>query len=294
MAVIEAKKLTKYYGKARGIIGVDLSINEGDFFGFIGPNGAGKSTTTRSLLGLITPTSGSGTVLGFDCVHQKTQLLSQVGYIPSEAMFYQGMKVSEIITLSARMRRKECSKQAKLLCERFELDTKRKVEELSLGNRKKLSIICALQHKPKLYICDEPTSGLDPLMQREFFEVLKEKNAQGATVFLSSHVLSEIGRHCRHAAVVREGKIIANGTVEELTASTAKRVVLHGIVDVPNLEGMIDVEKNGNHISFLYAGEIPRLISALNGLQIEDMSISEPDLEEMFMHFYGGEQDDNI
>lgn len=294
MAVIEAKKLTKYYGKARGIIGVDLSINEGDFFGFIGPNGAGKSTTTRSLLGLITPTSGSGTVLGFDCVRQKTQLLSQVGYIPSEAMFYQGMKVSEIITLSARMRRKECSKQAKLLCERFELDTKRKVEELSLGNRKKLSIICALQHEPKLYICDEPTSGLDPLMQREFFEVLKEKNAQGATVFLSSHVLSEIGRHCRHAAVVREGKIIANGTVEELTASTAKRVVLHGIVDVPNLEGMIDVEKNGNHISFLYAGEIPRLISALNGLQIEDMSISEPDLEEMFMHFYGGEQDDNI
>ena len=172
MKAIETHNLTKYYGKARGIIDVSLSVDEGDFFGFIGPNGAGKSTTIRTLLGLISATDGKAEVFGKDIVTHKNEILSNVGFLPSETMFYNGMTVSETIAFSAKLRKKDCADEAKKLCERFELDVSRKVNELSLGNRKKVSIVCALQHNPKLFILDEPTSGLDPLMQREFYDVL--------------------------------------------------------------------------------------------------------------------------
>ena len=205
MKAINTEQLTKFYGKNRGITDVNLSVEEGDFFGFIGPNGAGKSTTIRTLLGLIAPTRGSGQVLGKDIVKSRIEILSQVGYLPSEAVFYNGMRVRDILTYSAKLYKTDCKDEAKKLCERLELDTSRRVDELSLGNRKKVGIVCALQHKPKLYILDEPTSGLDPLMQKEFYELLTERNKEGATVFLSSHVLSEIGRYCKHAAIIRDG-----------------------------------------------------------------------------------------
>ncbi len=289
MAVIETKGLTKNYGKSRGITDLNLSVDEGDIFGFIGPNGAGKSTTIRTILGLISPTSGSAEIFGRDCVRYKTENLADIGYMPSEAMFYSGMKVSEVIEFSARLHKKDCSEQAKELCDRFSVDTKKKVEELSLGNRRKVSIVCAMQHEPLLYILDEPTSGLDPLMQKEFFTLLHERNRTGATVFLSSHVLSEIQRYCKHAGIVREGKLIKVDTVDELTKSSAKRVVLHGVDNIPAIEGMLDMSRDEDHISFLYNGKIPELISALNGLPVTDMTVSEPDLEEIFLHFYGGE-----
>lgn len=290
MAIIETKGLTKYYGKSRGIIDLNLSVEEGDIFGFIGPNGAGKSTTIRSLLGLITPTSGSAAIFGKNCIKNKTGILADIGYMPSEAMFYRGMRVSEIIELSARLHKKDCSKQAKELCERFQVDTKKKVEELSLGNRRKVSIVCAMQHEPKLYILDEPTSGLDPLMQKEFFAALHERNEQGATIFLSSHVLFEIQRHCRHAGVVREGKLITVNEVEKLIGGSTRRVVLHGVDSAPALDGIRNVTNYDDHISFLYNGEPQKLIAALNGLPISDITISEPDLEEIFLHFYGEEK----
>ena len=208
MDAIRTNNLTKYYGKSRGIRDISLVVEEGDFFGFIGPNGAGKSTTIRILLGLITATKGSAELLGQELQRNKTAILKNVGYLPSEAMFYNGMRVKDILKLSADLRKTDCSEEEKRLCNRLELDINRKVDELSLGNRKKVGIVCAMQHKPKLYILDEPTSGLDPLMQREFYSLLKERNEEGATVFLSSHILSEVQRYCKHAAVVREGSLL--------------------------------------------------------------------------------------
>lgn len=208
MKAIETKGLTKYYGKHRGIENVDLCVQEGEIFGFIGPNGAGKSTTIRTLLGLIKKSGGEAKVLGMDIEADKEKILYNVGYLPSEASFYSGMRVAEVLSLSAKLRKKDCREEAKRLSKRLELDLNRKVGELSLGNRKKVGIVAAMQHKPQLYILDEPTSGLDPLIQREFFNILKERNEEGATVFLSSHVLSEIGRYCSRAGILRDGKLI--------------------------------------------------------------------------------------
>ena len=286
MAIIETTNLTKYYGKSRGIIDVNLSIKEGDIFGFIGPNGAGKSTTIRTLLGLISPTSGCATVFGKDCTKYSTEILSDVSYMPSEAMFYNNMRVGDLIAFSAKLHKKDCSLEAKRLCERLMLDTKKKIDELSLGNRKKVGIVCALQQKPSLYILDEPTSGLDPLMQKEFFAVLHERHKEGATIFLSSHVLSEIQRHCNNAAIIREGKIIVSDSVESLSKSSARRVNIHGTSSIPELEGVVDVSVNENSVSFLFNGEMKKLISSLNDMSISDITISEPDIEEIFMHFY--------
>lgn len=286
MNVIEIKNLTKYYGKARGIIDINLVVKQGDCFGFIGPNGAGKSTTIRTLLGLISPTKGSATILGMDITTHRKEILKRIGYMPSEAMFYSNMKVSDIIKLSADLHKKDCSVQAKELCERLQLDTSRRVDELSLGNRKKVSIICAMQHDPDLYIFDEPTSGLDPLMQQEFFKIILEKNEKGATIFLSSHVLNEIQKYCKHAGIVKDGKLIVVNTVEELARSNAKRVVVHGITKVPDLKGIVDLQCMDGHISFLYSGEMPILIHSLNGLPISNLTITDPSLEEIFMHFY--------
>lgn len=290
MKAITTNNLTKYYGKSRGIIDVSLSVDEGDFFGFIGPNGAGKSTTIRTLLGLITATDGSAEIFGKDISAKKTEILADVGYLPSEAMFYGGMRVRDVIRFSADLRKKNCAEEAKMLCERLELDTSRKVDELSLGNRKKVGIVCALQHKPKLYILDEPTSGLDPLMQREFYSILSERNAEGATVFLSSHILSEVQRYCKHAAVIREGRLLVSDSVENLGHTGAKRVSLRGISELPKLENVRDVKANGDTISFLYGGKPAELLKALAPLSVTDINIAEPDLEEVFMHYYVKEE----
>ena len=291
MNAIETNKLTKYYGKSRGIIDLDLSVEQGEFFGFIGPNGAGKSTTIRTLLGLIRPTTGSAKILGKDILTEKEAILAQVGYLPSEAMFYSGMRVKDVIKLSADLRKKDCRKEAEKLCRRLDLDTSKKVEELSFGNRKKVSIVCALQHEPAVCILDEPTSGLDPLMQREFFSILKERHEQGTTIFLSSHILSEIQRNCTRAAIIREGRIIACDSVEVLGRTNAKRIHIQGDLDLSSLSDIKDLKRSEHGMSFLFGGDINDLIRVLSGQDIHDLSIAEPDLEEIFMHYYvdGGE-----
>ena len=286
MQAIETNKLTKTYGKHRGITELDLSVAEGDFFGFIGPNGAGKSTTIRTLLGLIYPTSGEARIFGKDIIREKTEILEELGYMPSEASFYSGMRVREIIGFSAKMRKKDCSAEAKRLCERLDLDLNKRVEELSLGNRKKVAIVCALQHKPRLCILDEPTSGLDPLMQKEFFDILRERNRDGATIFLSSHVLSEIQKNCRNAAIIKEGRLIAQDSVENLSKTNAKRVTLHGVNSIPEELAAKSAEAGEDYITFLYSGDIKALLSAAQSLPIYDISITEPSLDEIFMHYY--------
>ena len=292
MEAIKTEKLTKYYGKSRGIIDLNLTVDEGEFFGFIGPNGAGKSTTIRTLLGLIKKSSGSGRILGMDIEKEKEKILSCVGYLPSEAMFYRGMRVRDILKLSADLRKTDCRGEAVRLCERLELDTSKKVEELSFGNRKKVGIVCALQHEPQLLILDEPTSGLDPLMQREFFAILRERNKKGTTVFLSSHVLSEIQRNCTRAAIIREGSLIACDSVEALAQTNAKRVTVHGEVELSGFTGIRNVKKGEDSVSFLYSGDINALLAVLSKSNVKDLAIAEPDLEEIFMHYYtdGGEE----
>ena len=291
MSVINTDKLTKRYGKYRGITELDLKVEEGEFFGFIGPNGAGKSTTIRTLLGLIKPTSGSAQIFGKDIVTGHREILADIGYMPSEANFYTSMTADEIIKLSARLRKKDCTAEASRLCDRLGVDRKKKVEELSLGNRKRISVVCALQHKPRLCILDEPTSGLDPLMQKEFFDILKERNAEGSTIMLSSHILSEIQKNCTRAAIIKEGRLIALDSVENLSKTAAKRVTLHGVTAIPEELETADANITGNSVSFLYNCDIQKLLSVLGTLPITDMTMTEPDLDEIFMHYYqkGGE-----
>ena len=290
MNAIQTNDLTKFYGSARGIEHLELTVEQGDFFGFIGPNGAGKSTTIRTLLGLISPTSGSAQVLGLDIRKDKTEILARVGYLPSEITFYPGMKVKDVLRLSAQLRGKDCKKEADALCHRLQLEQNRRVEDLSLGNRKKVGIVCALQHNPELLILDEATSGLDPLMQREFFEILQERNRAGATVFLSSHVLSEIQRNCTRAAIIRGGKIVTSGAVSTLADSGARRIQLRDRLDLTGLTGIRDLTQTDDSLSFLYSGDLQVLLKALSQGQVQDLTIAEPDLEEIFMHYY--EQED--
>ena len=294
MNIIETNGLTKSYGKSRGINKLNLSISEGDFFGFIGPNGAGKSTTIRTLLGLITPTGGSAKVLGYDIVKDNQKILSQVGYLPSEINFYSKMKVKDVIKYSASLHKSNCQEKAASLCERLGLDMSRKVDDLSLGNRKKVGIVCAVQHSPKLLILDEPTSGLDPLMQREFFNILTEENEAGATIFFSSHILSEIQNYCRTAAFIKDGKIIMSDSVDKLEDTGAKRISITGNIETINKafsesdKFISDMTTNNktNTITFLYNGKIPALLQILSTLNIKDLTITEPSLEEIFMNYY--------
>ena len=292
MDAIETMNLTKYYGKARGIINLSLTVGKGECFGFIGPNGAGKSTTIRTLLGLISPTSGSARILGKDIVKEKTDILRDTGYLPSEVMFYPGMRVRDILKFSADLRRKDCSEEARKLCEQLQLDLAAKAEELSYGNRKKVAIVCALQSKPSLLILDEPTGGLDPLMQHEFFEIIRERNRDGATILFSSHILSEVQRNCTRAAVIREGQIVACDSVENLAKTNARRITVYGAVDLTGMDGIRDLKSGNGSASFLYSGDVNVLLRRLSEGHVEDLSITEPDLEEVFLHFYekGGEQ----
>lgn len=286
MEAVKITNLSKYYGKNRGIVDLDLTVPKGEFFGFIGPNGAGKSTTIRTLLGLIAPSGGSAKIFGMDIVKDKQAILQRVGYLPSEAAFYPGMKVKDVLKLSADLRKKDCCAEAKSLCERLQLDTARKVDELSFGNRKKVSIVCALQHCPELLILDEPTGGLDPLMQKEFFDILQERNQQGTTIFLSSHVLSEIQRNCTRAAIIRNGRIIACDSVDSLSKTNAKRITVHGQVNLDKLEGVRGRKDSVDSVSFLFSGNINDLIRAFSTCQVTDLTVTEPDLEEIFLHYY--------
>ena len=276
--VIEIKNLTKSYGKKRGVDHISLSVEKGDIFGFLGPNGAGKSTTIRSMLGLIRFQEGEIRLLQMDTVKQQTEILKQVGYMPSEAMFYPSMKVKEVIRFAAKARNMDCTKEAEKLCGILEVDGEKKIEELSLGNRKKVSIVCAMQHKPEILILDEPTSGLDPLMQEAFFQLIMEYNKQGCNCFLSSHVLSEVKSYCKNAAIIKEGKIIKKDTVSNLSQSNMRKIF---------------VRANGQEKEFSYTGDMKELIHKLDGMEVEDVLIREPSLEEIFMHYYEQSKENN-
>ncbi|MFG6357071.1 MAG: ABC transporter ATP-binding protein [Acetatifactor sp.] len=269
--VIEIEELTKSYGKHRGVTDLSLSVEQGEIFGFLGPNGAGKSTTIRAMLGLIGFDRGSIRLFGQDICRRREEILARVGYMPSEAMFYPGMKVKEVIRLAARVRGMDCDEEAAMLCERLQVDTEKKIRELSLGNRKKVSIVCAMQHRPGLFVFDEPTSGLDPLMQTEFFRLIREYVDQGATCMLSTHVLPEVKRYCDRVAIMKEGRLQGVESVEELTRARAKR---------------IKWIRDGVEEEFLYEKDLNELYRELMGHDIRELLIEEPSLEEVFIRYY--------
>jgi len=292
MYIIEINHLTKSYGHSRGITDITLGVHQGDIFGFIGPNGAGKSTTIRILLNLIFPTSGKATIFGLDVVRDSKKIRSRTGYIPSDASMYDRMKVMEFLEFMAAFYGTEhTGERIRYLLDLFDLDPDRKIAELSMGNKKKVSIIQAMIHRPELLILDEPTSGLDPLIQSRFFDLLHEENRKGTTVFFSSHTLSEVQSFCKTVGSVRNGTIVNVGEIASLRKKQLKKVRIlfpadRTIADL-GLDGIGPVESgSGNSLAFLYSGDINMLVGKLAGQQIENLSIEEPSLEEIFLHYY--------
>lgn len=289
--MIVTDNLTKYYNKnARGILDVSLDIKEGEIFGFIGPNGAGKSTTVRTLLNFIFPTSGTATVNGLDVVKDTVAIRQLVGYIPSEINFYGDMTVQKFLDYAASFCHCSYKERQQELIRRLELDVSRKIENLSFGNKKKVAIVQALQTSPPILILDEPTSGLDPLMQNIFFDIVEEERKRGATVFFSSHILTEVQRICDRVGIIREGRMIKIENIEDIMQARAKKVRIKTNDAFKETADMADVKRENGTISFVYTGTVPTLLEQLQTLSIQDITITEPTLEEIFMHYYETEE----
>lgn len=293
MSVIQTDNLTKYYGKSRGIENVNLSVEEGEIFGFIGPNGAGKSTTIRTLLGLIKPTSGSATVFGRDITTDGPAIREEIGYLPSEVFYYDNMRARDLLRYSASFYKKskhDMEARMNCLAKSLDLDLNKKIDDLSYGNKKKVGIIQGLLHSPKLIILDEPTGGLDPLVQATFFELLKQENKQGATVLFSSHILSEVQKLCHRVAIIKEGSIITVEQIDALRKNSYEKVTLELAAPVNRtmfqLKGISDLRVVRERVSFLYRGDVNAVIKLLVGMRLKNVSIEEPELEEIFMHYY--------
>lgn len=290
MAVIETSKLTKYYGKNRGIVDVNLSVKEGEIYGFIGPNGAGKSTMIKTLLNFIFPTGGSAKVLGFDCVAESHKIKEKTGYVPSEVHFYEDVTVSKLLDYSLSFYKSADKDYAGELAKRFDLEMKKKIGQLSLGNKKKTALVIALSISPKLLILDEPTSGLDPLMQQTFFEALREQQKRGGTVFLSSHNLDEVQNLCDRVAIIREGKIIDVKRLDELKAHHEKKITVYAenfpgdFIKDPEFKM---VSKDKKSMIFTYNGsDANKIIFELGKIQIKDFVVEDARLSDIFMSYY--------
>jgi ABC-2 type transport system ATP-binding protein len=289
MSIIEVNNLTKYYGKSRGIVDVSFAEEEGEIFGFIGPNGAGKSTTIRLLLSLIHPTSGSARVFGKDVVTHGPQIRRDIGYLPSEVYYYEGMKVKDLLKYSASFYDGDCAQRIKDLSEYMELEQNRRISDLSYGNKKKVGIVQGLLHSPKLLFLDEPTAGLDPLMQRKFFDLIRQENARGVTVFFSSHILGEVQRLCTRVGIIREGKIAEISDIRTLQKNNYKKVnvTAEGLdPDSFKLPGVTNLQVDDGSVHFFFKGDINLVMQKISGIQLTDVTIEEPTLEEIFMHYY--------
>jgi ABC-2 type transport system ATP-binding protein len=289
VSIIEANNLTKYYGKARGIVDVSFNVDEGEIFGFIGPNGAGKSTTIRLFCSLIYPTNGTATIFGKDAIKDGPEIRQEIGYLPSEVFYYDRMKVIDLLKYSASFYKKDCTERLYELADIMELDLKRRIDDLSYGNKKKVGIVQGLLHQPKLLFLDEPTSGLDPLIQQKFFNLIREENKNGATIFFSSHILSVVQKICNRVAIIREGQIVEIQDIKTLQKDNYKKIsVLAEDVDEKRfaIEGVSNLEKDDGSLSFFYKGDINVVMKLISEKEVSDVTIEEPTLEEIFMHYY--------
>lgn len=289
MNIIETKNLTKNYGKNRGIQDVNISVKEGEIFGFIGPNGAGKSTTIKTLLNFIYPTSGSSKILGMDIVEDSSKIKEYIGYVPSEVRYYDDVKVKDIIKYSKSFYSKIDQEYVDKICNELELDMNKKMGELSLGNKKKVSIAQALIHSPKLLILDEPTNGLDPLMQNKLFNILLKEKEKGNTVFLSSHNLTEVQNLCDRACVIKYGKIIDIIEIEKETSKLSLKITLTSS-DIPKkiILGLSSklLSNKENSYTFTYSKDIDTLIKEISKFKIDELLIEKENLEDTFLDYY--------
>ena len=294
MYIIETNNLCKSYGKNRGIIDLNLKIKEGEIFGFVGPNGAGKSTAIRTLLNFILPTSGSAKILGKDIVKESSEIKKYIGYVPSEVKFYDDVKVKDIIKYSSSFYKNVNKEDIYRLYKLLDVDVNKKMSELSLGNKKKVAIVQALIHNPKLLILDEPTNGLDPLIQKKLFELLEEARKKGTTVFLSSHNLVEVENLCDRVAVIKDGKIIDTIIIEKLSKKLGLKVVIKSNEinegKITEIGGQV-VSKEKQEFVFYYNNDIDNLVKELSKYKIEKLLISEKTLEDTFMNYYQRSED---
>jgi len=291
-AIIQIEKLTKSYGAHRGIIEVDLTLEQGEIFGFLGPNGAGKTTTIRTLLDLIRPTNGRALVFGIESSADPVAIHRRVGYIPGEFTLYDRLTGKQTLEYFANLRGGVDAAYQQRLIERFELDPSRRFREYSKGNKQKVGVVIALQHKPELLVLDEPTSGLDPLVQQTFFTTLREAVADGASVFLSSHILSEVEKSADRVAIIREGRIVKTDTVEGLRDLAHHQVELRFAGPVPtsefeHLPGVSDVVADDHVLRLRVAGPITPVVQAAARYELLDFVSREPSLEETFLAQYG-------
>lgn len=294
MAIIEVKNLVKKFGNFTALGGVNLDVNPGEIYGFIGPNGAGKTTTIRILLGILKATSGQATIFGLDAWKDAVEIHKRVAYVPGEVNLWPNLTGGEVIDLFVKLRRTNNNKRRREeLIERFDLDPSKKCRTYSKGNRQKVALIAAFASDADLYILDEPTSGLDPLMERVFHEYVLEAKQEGKSIFLSSHILSEVERLCDKVSIIRNGKIIESGSLEELRHLTRISVVLETkepIDDLDKLKGVHNVEKKNNslylHVDSEQLDQVMKYISQYGIVKLE---AAPPTLEELFMRHYKGD-----
>ena len=286
--ILEVKNLTKNYGKSRGVSDVNLEIEKGTIYGFIGPNGAGKSTTIKCIMNLINKNSGEVFVDGKLFLKKNNELKKKIGYLPSEVNLYDGLKVKEMIKYSESFYKKDCSKRISELVNKLDIDVNKKIEELSLGNLKKLGIVLALMHEPEIVIMDEASSGLDPLMQEAFYEILLEEKKKGTTIFFSSHILGEIKRICDKVAIIKEGKIINIDDMNNIEDSDVVRIKITSDYNKDILKelGLPEDSIKKGVLEFVYKEDINNLMKILSKYNIKKLLIEELDIEEIFIHYY--------
>jgi ABC-2 type transport system ATP-binding protein len=290
-AAIATHALTKDYGAHRGIFDLDLTVERGEVFGFLGPNGAGKTTTIKLLMGMIHATRGRATIFGLECERDAVAVKRRVGYVPGEAPSFGGWRGSEVVAYVAGLRGDVSDTTVARLAKRLDLDLGRRYREYSHGNKQKLLLVLAFMHEPALLILDEPTGGLDPLHQQVFYELLRETRASGTTIFLSSHVLSEVEHVCDRVAMVREGTLITVGTLGELVGAHARRIEIGFAGEppvarlraVPGLEGLAVQD---HRVTGMLRGDIEPLLQAITGEHVVDLQSREPSLEEIFLSYY--------
>ena len=286
--IIEIQNLTKYYGKIKGVENLSLKLEEGEIFGFIGPNGAGKSTTIRSIMNLINKTSGKILIENKEFNKDDIEIKEKIGYLPSEIYLYDDLTVKEMLDYHESFYKKDISKRRKELVKRLELDEKKKIEDLSLGNLKKLGIVLAFMHEPKILILDEPTSGLDPIMQNIFYDLLKEEKEKGNTIFYSTHILNEVSKICDRVGIIRNGELIKVVKIEDLFKESLTFVTITSdqikeIVEDLKVNTLLE---NGNTIKFGNNLSSDELIKKLSKYKIDRILIEEATLDDMFLHYY--------
>ncbi|MGI6039583.1 MAG: ATP-binding cassette domain-containing protein [Eubacteriales bacterium] len=294
MSICEIQNLTRDYGRNRGVFDLTFSIDKGEIFGFLGPNGAGKTTTIRHLMGFLKPEKGSCSINGMDCWKNRTGIQKDLGYIPGEMAFFDDMTGEDFLSFIAKYRKMKGTGRTDELLDRFELDARPKLKKMSKGMKQKVGIVAAFMHDPEVLILDEPTSGLDPLMQNRFIELVLEEKARGKTILMSSHIFEEVERTCHRVAIIKDGRLVATDSVDELKATQLKKYIItledeNAASSFANEELQVsDISRN--HVTVVVQNDIKELISVMNRYPVTNISAPNQTLEEIFMQYYGGDK----